>query len=185
MFPLALLVGHAGGSSFHSLGWPSVLVSFSLWPSVIPSVSFLSPFFLITFKGPFLSSFSKTLQSKGKLNTKAGPYYDQKKGTYFPSTFLSHHRDPARPPPLTGSGGPLLHVTKSCFFQKPTMALMFLPSRQIPQTLNVTSWQRNHSLNPHVYLFCVDYFHTLEQLDQTSTAKFSVSWPHFLPNPSS
>lgn len=81
---------HAGNSSFHSFGWPPVLVSFSMRSSVIHLVSFLSPFTLSLSRALFwfLSAI------KGKLNPRDGPHPDWISGTCFFSS-LSHHGDAA------------------------------------------------------------------------------------------
>lgn len=182
---------HAGNSSSHSFGWPPVLVSFSVWSSVIHSISFFYHLFLYCSPMPIFVVFPQATPSKDKLNTKAGPYCDQIQGTYFLSSFLSHHRDPTSPAPLAGSGGPVLHATKICCCFSNRHDTDVSPCRALANTSGFECWLLGkgigHWICTYINLAGTICTHVLgvEWLGQTSTAESSASWPCFLPNPNS
>lgn len=121
---------HAGNSSSHSFGWPPVLVSFSVWSSVIHSISFFYHLFLYCSPMPIFVVFPQATPSKDKLNTKAGPYCDQIQGTYFLSSFLSTTEIRPAQLLLQAAVVPFCTQQKSAAAFKTGMTLTFLPAER-------------------------------------------------------
>lgn len=174
---------HAGNSSFHSFGWPPVLISFSMRSSVIHLVSFLSSFALSLSRAHFFFV-CFFLESKASSTPKM---------VHILTGYLAH--------PFL----PLYHIPEiqQWFFCSAHNKNLFIlcvaaqhwcsPLLSTSKHLRIwmlTSQCRNQSgmCIKVSFVYKLDYLHiipALEWLGQTFTAKSAASWPCFLPTPGS